>query len=646
MTEQAGMIENVTVIGFDLGHGDTAIASTRLATTDEPRILSVNGLRTIPTIVGRHQDNRIVFGEIAGRNATELVEAYERFKSPDFEANGGAAKATQMFVSAVFSTLQDDKQIDDIGRTHVFVGHPSGWPAHAVEEYRSLLLRSGLALVDVVPESRAAFIHARESGELNLSMDELSRNVLIMDFGSSTTDFTATSGLTAQPLDFGHVSLGAGLIDGLIMNRMIGLSRDRAELMAALRRLPGKRAELAHKCRMAKERYFNAEKRDAAPLIEDIVKIDTGLSVDIELDRDRMEDVLTEPCDPLEGMSWRQALQACLAQALRQVADPDLIILTGGAARMGFVRDSVTTVFPQAKIAMSQEPEFAIAKGLALYGRQVLKTKAFQTGVDTLIQGAAFKKILDDGLPSLISLQAAAVAKSLAEGPVRSAILRWRDEPTVVSTIDEMGSLIIRDCQAWVQSPAAKGVISGVVTDWLETVRIQLEMLTDPVCERFGIAKRALSLKGQTILPMSGGVFGTPDVIGDVSVVQAIASVISTLIVAKLLLAFHLLLASHPIGWATAMVGTVAGAVIGVDEAKRLLKGTHIPGMVRGFLISDGKITKLVEEASRTIRKQLEQQLQTNETAASDGERLSDKLHEHIGRAIRHRADDAILLLR
>ena len=86
MTEQAGVIENVTVVGFDLGHGDTAIASTRLATTDEPRLLSVNGLRTIPSIVGRHQDNRIVFGEIAGRNATELVEAYERFKSPDFEA--------------------------------------------------------------------------------------------------------------------------------------------------------------------------------------------------------------------------------------------------------------------------------------------------------------------------------------------------------------------------------------------------------------------------------------------------------------------------------------------------------------------------------------------------------------------------------
>ena len=263
-----------------------------------------------------------------------------------------------------------------------------------------------------------------------------------------------------------------------------------------------------------------------------------------------------------------------------------------------------------------------------------------------MIQGADFNRILDDGLPSLISLQAAAVANSLAEGAVRSAILRWRDEPNVVSTIDEMGRLIIRDCQSWVQSPAARVVISGVVTDWLETVRIQLEMLTDPVCERFGIAKRALSLKGQTMLPMSGDVFGMPDVIGDVSVVQAIASVISTLIVAKLLLAFHLLLASHPIGWATAMVGTVVGAVIGVDEAKRLLKGAHIPGMVRGFLISDGKVAKLVEEAGRTIRKQLEQQLQANESIAPETERLSSKLHEHIGLAIRHRADDALFLLR
>ena len=48
-----------------------------------------------------------------------------------------------------------------------FVGHPSGWSPIVVEAYKTVLFNSGLHNIEVIPESRAAFIHARESGELH-----------------------------------------------------------------------------------------------------------------------------------------------------------------------------------------------------------------------------------------------------------------------------------------------------------------------------------------------------------------------------------------------------------------------------------------------------------------------------------------------
>lgn len=630
---------NPTVIGFDLGHGETALASTRLATMDEPRVLPINGARTIPTIVGRHRDGRILIGETAGRTAAELTESYERFKSRDLSTGSVADRATKLFVGGVVAAVAP-------GDAAVFVGHPSGWGAATVEAYRALLRQAGLPTADVIPESRAAFIHSRESGELNLSMEELSRRVLIMDFGSSTTDFTATLGLSSQPLDFGDVALGAGIIDGLLMRLTIERSAARKAVAAALERLPGKRTELAHKCRLAKERYFNAEKADPRPLIEDIVRIDDGLTVDIELDRDVIDRILREPSPLLDGMNWLQALNDCLTRARQQVPSPDLIILTGGAARMGFVRDAVVATFPTTKVAMSQEPEFAIAKGLALYGRLLLKTEAFRAEVDTVVHGPAFRAIIQDALPDLIARQARIVGAAMAEGPVRASILRWRDQPASCPTIDDMGRQIATDCEAWVHGEEARTVIAEAVADWLETIRIRLEMLTDPLCDRFLLPKRVLSLQGQTLVPISGSGIGTPDVIGDLSAVGAIAGMIGTGTVAKVLIVVHVVLGSNPVGWAVAVISGVLAAVIGVEAAKRLLQGVNIPGFTRGWLISDSKVDALVTEASKTVTAQLQRELERNEARGPENERLSAMVLEQVGQAVRRRADDALLLLR
>jgi hypothetical protein len=67
---------------------------------------------------------------------------------------------------------------------------------------------------------------------------------------------------------------------------------------------------------------------------------------------------------------------------------------------------------------------------------------------------------------------------------------------------------------------------------------------------------------------------------------------------------------------------------------------------MRRVLLSQAKINQMVAQASDKIREQLEQELSRNEESAPNEEKLATKLRMQIGMAVRHRADDAILLLR
>jgi molecular chaperone DnaK (HSP70) len=62
-------------------------------------------------------------------------------------------------------------------------------------------------------------MQAKEAGKLDY--DKLRSAVLIVDIGSSTTDFTLVKSLHEIPLDFGRNALGASLIDKAIFARTL-----------------------------------------------------------------------------------------------------------------------------------------------------------------------------------------------------------------------------------------------------------------------------------------------------------------------------------------------------------------------------------------------------------------------------------------
>ena len=118
--------------------------------------------------------------------------------------------------------------------------------------------------VQVVSESRAAFMYARESGELRVSDDLLTLPTLIVDAGSSTTDFTFVADLAEESLsacDFGESALGGGLLDRLLLEKNVDRCPEREALRGVFRRFPQYYARAELEARKVKEMFFTQQAR-------------------------------------------------------------------------------------------------------------------------------------------------------------------------------------------------------------------------------------------------------------------------------------------------------------------------------------------------------------------------------------------------
>ena len=102
----------------------------------------------------------------------------------------------------------------------------------------------------------------KESKISGVDVELRMQNVLIIDIGSSTTDFTIVSRMGARPIEEFGLSLGAGLIEEMIFERT--LFRMEKENRADLQRLedvfqnyPHFKRQCLIACCEGKEKYFS-----------------------------------------------------------------------------------------------------------------------------------------------------------------------------------------------------------------------------------------------------------------------------------------------------------------------------------------------------------------------------------------------------
>ena len=613
------------IVGFDLGHGETAVAKAALDGQAHPKVVALGGKRAQVSALGFHPRRGLVVGEEAVLDP-DMDAVRIAFKEPP-DRSAATRQIVSDYLGAYYRALLDGGHIRGGGESHLFVGCPSGWTREDMALYEETLRRSGVPRLTVVKESRAALLNVIESG--GITQDELRANVLLVDLGSSTTDLTlVTGGTTEAPLDFG-VELGAALIEGRILEHAIAAHPQRDQVHAALAADPQARERCEFLCRRVKEEYFSneslyqASRRSASAGVEPLAD---ALAFVPAVNAALMERILSEPLPSLSQESWTEAFRRLLVDARERLdaldCTPAAVVATGGASRMAFVQRLCEDVFPGSKFRRDEEPEAAIARGLALWGRVFFRTADFEAAV-TAIADAQIPAIVERRADDLVVRIASATADGLIEAAARQPLVAWRTG--AIATLAELEPSIQEAADAWLAGPAFNELVGEAIDDWAGPLRTELSDLTAEVCRRYGIPLGALDINPELRR------IGNPTLNAAESVS---AGIIDSLVVVLVLAAGAIFVMAGPGGWIAAVVSSILGVSSSGEEVRRM----NFWKPVRTALVDvDACITTMKTK----LQKGFEEELRNGAVTE-----MSQRISAGLKSVLLERAEEARLLIR
>ncbi len=495
--------ETKDIIGFDLGHGDTSVSRVSATGGDSQKLEVVTGYKVIPSVVGTENETPIV-----GKRALtdpEVIQPRQQFKSPDISKPevGGPLRS---FVSGVMKSLRSNNSTVLFDSTTLIVfGHPSAWSNEQRLSYGRLLKGqiSGPQFM-LVPESRAAFLTMREEKELN--QNDIHEPILIVDFGSSTTDFTFVHDLRPGELPIGkQYPLGASRIEQQLVQRALSTSPHRAKIEAWWKQAPSDYHRTVFKFREAKEDFFKEEAiwRKGRPMevigpsyrISDTSKI----RLEIDLTAEDFDAAITTPLSELGDppISWRGRLCTDLGEASRTLhgkygIQPKIVILTGGAARMNFVQEVAREVFSQSAVRKAPEPEYAISVGLAHAGSTRYRTQEFLNEIETLVNSGQARDTISEQMDAFAQAVAHAVADRATERFIIPEFLAWHNSGQ--GKLKDIAAHISTRLETWLKSEDGRQKILTALNPWYQKLERELHSITAPICIKYKLDTDALDI--------------------------------------------------------------------------------------------------------------------------------------------------------
>jgi molecular chaperone DnaK (HSP70) len=630
-------------IGFDLGHGETAVAKARVESIEPPEMLEVNNKKIQITALGWHPD---LIGEQALIQAgvTQLKIAFKRKPNndPDYR------KTISKFIEIYYQLLKESKQIEGGETSQFFVGCPSGWSVSDREEYQNLLKESGIPFLSVIPESRAAFMHAKEAGKLDY--DKLKSSVLIVDIGSSTTDFTLVKSLHEIPIDFGSNALGGSLIDRAIFARTVANHEDKALLERVFEQYPHHQARCELACRKAKEDYFSNEPLYNHPqtFARGFESINEQIYFIPQVNRAIAQEILHQPLPELEGKSWiqsfREAINVAKEKLDQQGIVPKVVLMTGGASRMKFTRQICEEIFPEpaTQVRPDPEPERCIALGLARVGRWDLRAAAFKQEVNKLFDSKKLKDLIEKHIPELIELLTKPLSDSLIENAVKPSLKDWRNNK--IRTLADLETVMKGQAQKWIESENARQIVKKQSVTWFNS-KIQPELAeeTDPICQRYQIPRSSLRFE-EGIDP----VMVNPELsIGDAILAETVGFIINVVIGGGTIGSLIALVTTGHLTWPILLVYGASVLVAGVEVTRSKTQDAiktkvDVPSWSRPLLLSDSKIDSICEQMNPELENVFRQQLTQNQEAFDE---LIGKVGQELKNALNTKAEEAVILI-
>lgn len=625
-------------IGLDLGHGETALGRAYGKSMREPEILEYRGERSFVTAVAKTGGDIKIGADAVNLAAIndDNAQVWVKFKDRDL-SHADVREPTTLFTKTLIKGLTKDGKIRGPKDSRFVIGCPSGWDDDVRARYQSLFEAAGLKTVRIVPESRAALMTALEQGYLTL--DAARASVLIVDIGSSTTDFTYCRDLDAE--DVGHNFLGSGLLDGEIFALNLARQTERAKIEALIARVPHYRPIMEYWCRQAKEAFFNGE---ATPV--EMIKrlpIDGGVLFDIRLDSDDAKVILGTPLDALNGYNWPDAFAFALRETVAALGGraPETVLLTGGASRLPLVMPACEAAFPKARIVRGAEPEFAIARGLAWLGRFEHLHASFKAAVSDLMKaGGPVHKKAAVASAALGESLAPALVDALTEACIIPAFRDWRTGK--IGSLDAVETALAERVKIWLTSDDAADTLRPVIRRWFAGLQRSIERDTDPLCRAHGLPAMVLSLDDSQHVSrhLEGLTLSAPRVASLESDTALLGTSLTAIIIGALLAHANLLapLLAHPVGLVIGGVVGGAGFLFGRKALEGKFRGANVPVIARQVM-TDNRIRKATEKQRPEL---IEAVTDAWDEAASA--RFTSELIETLSKALSERADDRAVL--
>lgn len=380
------------IVGIDFGHGETSagfvISDNAIGNEVNMLDLRLVGEETvIPSIVCIMPSEEVVIAPSAYQIA-KSSEIGISFKDP-LVGNDRYSQITpenyryfKLFLTKAYESIKSNQNnplhTSEEGENDflVYIACPSGWDKEQIDAYRKFTnSECGIPVVDIVKESRAAYIAARRS--VTGGIRTQGGNVLVIDFGSSTIDFTYFNNDNRfEPVHEGY-KLGARMVEERFLQYLKEHENEARENITMVESQCGEikgRNVLLYEIRKLKEEYFVSPNQDVFLLSIDLKKLllDRSLagryiepSSGNGYTKQEVLNILSDYIDKLSDM-----LDDFLTK--EGVTSVDKVILTGGASRMFFFKDLVSKKYDVHKenetLIVDLNPSVTISRGISAFG--------------------------------------------------------------------------------------------------------------------------------------------------------------------------------------------------------------------------------------------------------------------------------------